>query len=58
MILRIPISQYGAKDRLVWHFMLHGLYTVSSGYQLATKIQNDRSGGAGTSGPVSAEWRK
>lgn len=58
VILRIPISQFGAKDRPVWHFTTHGFYTVNSGYQLAIRIQNDRRGGAGPSGLVSAEGRK
>lgn len=58
MILRIPISQFGSKDRLVWHYTTHGQYTVDSGYQLATRIQTERNRAAGTSEPSCAETRK
>lgn len=32
-IKRIPISQVGSKDRIVWHFNNKGVYTVQSAYQ-------------------------
>lgn len=42
IILRIPISQTGGKDRLVWHFSASGVYTVKSGYQVAIRIQQEK----------------
>lgn len=42
----------------MWHFTPNGVYTVGSGYKLATSIQMKRSGEAGQSREVSEESRK
>lgn len=52
-ILRISISQLGAKDRLVWHFTPNVVYTVGSGYKLAYSIQRGRGGKTGHSRRIS-----
>ncbi|KAH7834427.1 hypothetical protein Vadar_015903 [Vaccinium darrowii] len=45
LILGIPISRFGRKDRAVWHFTGNGVYTVKSGYEAALNLR--RSGQLG-----------
>lgn len=35
VIMRIPVSSMGAKDRLLWNTTRNGQYTIASGYQAA-----------------------
>ena len=37
-ILSIPISMRGGNDCLSWHYDKHGMYTVKSGYWLASTL--------------------
>ncbi|XP_071933659.1 uncharacterized protein [Coffea arabica] len=41
-IKKIPISERGAKDRLVWVFSSAGQYTVKSGYAVAKDMQKTK----------------
>ncbi|CAL9014415.1 unnamed protein product [Prunus brigantina] len=40
-ILSIPISRWGCPDKLIWHFTMHGQYTVRSCYELALHLQRN-----------------
>lgn len=33
-ILQIPVSLFHTRDRLIWHYEKHGIYTVKSAYRL------------------------
>ncbi|MBA0870405.1 hypothetical protein Goshw_011948 [Gossypium schwendimanii] len=33
--LQIPVSLFHTRDRLIWHYEKHGIYTVKSAYRLA-----------------------
>ncbi|KAH7850845.1 hypothetical protein Vadar_003654 [Vaccinium darrowii] len=41
LILSIPISRYEKKDRAVWHFTGHGIYSVKSGYETALTLRRN-----------------
>ncbi|CAB4313148.1 unnamed protein product [Prunus armeniaca] len=40
-ILSIPINKWGCPDKLIWHFSMHGQYTVRSSYELALHLQRN-----------------
>ena len=38
-ILRTPLPKSPRPDKLVWHFDIHGIYSVKSGYKLAVNLK-------------------
>ncbi|XP_068340310.1 uncharacterized protein [Pyrus communis] len=39
LILGIPLSLMGCKDRIIWHHTKHGGYTVRTGHKVAMELQ-------------------
>ena len=54
IILGLPISLAGCKDRLIWHYLSNGGYTVHIGYEVAMEMwangEHERMGTGGGGG--------
>ena len=59
LILGIPLSLMGCKDRIIWHYTKHGGYTVRTGYKVTMELQANGGFWRGTgmaSGKVEEDW--
>uniref|UniRef100_A0A803NML1 Reverse transcriptase domain-containing protein n=1 Tax=Cannabis sativa TaxID=3483 RepID=A0A803NML1_CANSA len=54
-ILSIPLAYFAGTDRLVWHHSPNGIYSVKTGFHLATTLEDQNS--SSTSNKQSEWWK-